>query len=355
MYESQRLTLRTLESQAVPTNLRQIHRLLRRPAVRVPKYRIVSDLRLLMHQGLLSSKGDRWTIAVAQEARPSPFTASVMSALKLLTKSVIKRGKDSETLNGPSKGQSWARFRALLKCYTARVPADSRAEPQAYIDQDPKRIIHVRGIGRWYPQPGSGWQYSSPLALRLCHFAKKVAMGDSTQPIALGYPIRAVTWTWNDEPPTSSVHPVFHIPLSYKIGRGAMSFYAHEAWIGVNPRWLQNVFTSFQEQNVFLRFCRLFRPEKFDKDLSRIEFLPYSPTFLEPPSNLGSYLQENFVEHIAPDRVHSDPIRPGAPTGIYNGAIIMITGRKHYFDGLLKELPEIEKANDSSLNETAPK
>lgn len=343
MTESQQKILDILGKRGSPANVKQIVIDLRHHGLNYAYHQVLNDLRVLAREAALTCEKGLWY------AKTTVKSQVCLPDLSEESRRIIEGEKEKK----PRIGGPWSTFRALLKYYAACIRAESGAEPQAYLTQERETFIFIGGMGFWYPHPKSAWSYSIFLNQNLSRFIRSLATQDPSNMVVMGYPIQVYTWIQDNLPPSSIIKPIFYVPLKWKRAFGAIKFYTENAEIAANPIWIQDTFRTIKDQKNFLFFCNLFKFEDVNENLPSQDYSELTPSYSDLVFSLSGYLGQRVIDRLTPESVPTKPIPPQSPSGIYNRAVIMICRRSRYNQGLLKELAEIAKLDDETLNETA--
>jgi len=352
-------------------NPREIRLGLAAKGIRLPDHEIVAKLRHLLKDGLVSHDKGRWqayfknTEMPATEDNTHPrtsFPPISEEARNLLTTSQSslaffkKQSFSSDHLTSNSRINispgPWGNFRALVDYYRDCVRSDGRAEANALLSDLNDKFLFISASGQSLPRPGQSWSISIPLGAHLSRLIQRIGAQGEDSLLILGYPLQVVYVSKEGEPDLYFLKPIFYLPVTCKIGKGALTAQIEGAAYQVNLDWLQHTFNTPDKKRSFLSACGFFAIET-DGDTPVSSYS--CPSIEHLTSTLAAFCAHRLAEPLLSTEVTSHPLQQPLSTGIYNRSILIVASRPQYTKTLLRELSQIRDMPDSVLDKSALK
>lgn len=318
-------------------------------------YTIIDNLRSLIKNGNVSTRCGKWQIInhVYQDKNlQNTLRSSSLPRLSSVATAILGFVDATDNASEYARARNWKNFRKLLNYYTECVRSEEHAEAMAFGNEENRRFIYLRGIGKWAPCPDTNWYWDIPLCGYNAPFLNSLADGLQTEDniLLLGYPLQAIPIRKEGEPDQLLIKPVFQYALSYSIGPGFLRVKCDSAKIEENSSWLGQTFKNDDRKRGFLSACGLMPAnEELAEDLVE----PSSPSLESLITVLEAFLPDRICERLDLEAVADRPLPTTTSLGIHNRAVLMLGRRSKYSRGLLRELALISQASDEELDRTA--
>jgi len=340
--------------------------------VRLTDHEIVANLRHLLKEGLVSHDKGRWQAELKKSESPavensiqtfhsfpniseetrSLLTSPRSSFTRPTKPSVSPHHSDSDGGNHITSGP-WSNFRALVDYYRDCIRNDGRAEANALLNDLNDKFLFLSACGKTLPRPGQLWSICIPLGEHLSRLVQRIGAQGEDSLLILGYPLQVVYVCKEGEPDLHLLKPIFYLPVSCVLERGALRAQSEGAAYQVNLDWLQHTFNTPDKRRSFLSACGFFANETED-DATSVQLSNYSsPSIEHLAATLAAFCAHRLAEPLLTEEVSRHPLHQPLATGVYNRAVLMVASRPQYTKTLLRELIHIRDMPDSELDKTA--
>ncbi len=310
---------------------------------RVPEYRVMDVLRVLLEQGRLVLQNGK-----VRALRSTP---------------VDRAARRPQKTRAP---RDWNFFRRLLPYYIHCLRADDGIECMTFDDQQGKDFTYLYRTGQWYPRQGQAWILTlsldggdrqvpsgqvSPgemLSEGMEHLSSLWSQGRDD--LVLGYPVYASIVETQGQKHIRLV-PIFLHQIHHEPCAGGMELTLLNQAPILNHAWMAECLPRSRQR----RFLQLVGMDDPIDDLTGDGARGQSLDFGALAPILESFVRHLVREPLNPRLVLGTPLALPLEPGIYNRALVVSAQKTRYTAGLIRELEEIAKAPDEMLEHTALK